>query len=122
MIPAGVQVFVALEPVDMRAGFERLSGLARERIGYDARSGALFIFIGRRRVTLKLLFFDGSGMCVFHKKLDRGTFSLPMASEGATHVEIDDVVFEALLDGIDLVKPPTSSPPARKRKPVRRIH
>ncbi|KYF47960.1 hypothetical protein BE08_37765 [Sorangium cellulosum] len=49
MIPAGVQVFVALEPVDMRDGFERLSGLIRERVGYEARCGALFAFIGKRR-------------------------------------------------------------------------
>lgn len=49
MIPAGVQVFVALEPVDMRYGFERLSGMVRERMGYEPRSGALFVFVGRRR-------------------------------------------------------------------------
>ncbi len=48
MIPAGVQVFVALEPVDMRCGFERLSAMVRERMGYEPRSGALFVFVGRR--------------------------------------------------------------------------
>lgn len=118
MIPTGVQVFVALEPVDMRLGFERLSGLVRERIGYEPRSGALFLFVGRRRETLKILFCDGSGICVFHKRLDRRTFSLPVASEGMTHVEIDDVVLEALLDGIELSAPP----PAKKKKTVRRVH
>ena len=117
MIPAGVQVFVALEPVDMRFGFERLSGLVRERIGYEARSGALFLFVGRRRETLKILFWDGSGMCLFYKRLDASTFSLPPAAEGATHVEIDDVVLEALLDGIEL-----SSSPAMKKRTVQRVH
>ncbi len=63
MIPQGVQVFVALEPVDMRYSFDRLSGLAQEQVGYDARGGALFVFFGRRRDALKILFFDGSGMC-----------------------------------------------------------
>lgn len=120
MIPAGVQVFVALGPVDMRYGFERLSGLVRERIGYEPRSGALFLFVGRRRETLKILFCDGSGMCLFYKRLDRGTFSLPTAAEGATHVEIDDVVLEALLDGVDLSSTPTS--PLPKKKTVRRVH
>ena len=48
MIPSGVEIYVALEPVDMRLSFDRLSGLAKEHIGYDARSGALFIFFGRR--------------------------------------------------------------------------
>lgn len=118
MIPAGVQVFVALEPVDMRYGFERLAGLVRERIGYDARGGALFAFVGKRRASIKVLFFDGTGVCVFHKRLDRGTFELPSPpAEGATHVEVDDSVFETLLDGIQIV--PSAAP---ARRPRRRIH
>lgn len=111
MIPAGVQVFVALEPVDMRYGFERLSGLVRERVGYDARSGALFVFIGKRRVTLKILFFDGSGTCLFYKRLDRGTFTIPdRPTEGATHLEVDDATLQTLLDGIVIAPTSPSSP------------
>jgi transposase len=68
MIPGGVQVFVCVEPIDLRAGFDRLAGLARERIGCDARSGALFVFFGKRRETVKILYFDGSGMCLFHNQ------------------------------------------------------
>ncbi len=68
MIPAGVEIYVALEPVDMRLSFDRLSGLAKERVGYDARCGALFIFFGRRRDALKVLFFDGSGMVIFYNQ------------------------------------------------------
>ena len=116
MIPQGVQIFVALEPVDMRYSFDRLSGLAKEHIGYDARSGALFLFFGRRRDSLKILFFDGSGMCQFYKRLDAGTFQLPQASEGSRHVEIDDATLEALLDGVQ-VEPPRA---ARSRRP--RVH
>ena len=116
MIPQGVQVFVALEPVDMRFSFDRLSGLAKEQVGYDARSGALFLFFGRRRDALKILFFDGSGMCQFYKRLDQGTFRLPEAVEGARHVEIDDATMEALLDGVH-VEP---GPPVRRRAP--RVH
>ena len=48
MIPSGVEVFVALAPVDMRCSFDRLSGVAKEQVGYEARSGALFVFYGRR--------------------------------------------------------------------------
>lgn len=101
MIPSGVQIYVALEPVDMRYSFDRLSGIAREQVGYDARSGALFVFFGRRRDALKILFFDGSGMCQFYKRLDRGTFQLPERErETEQHVEVDDATLEALLDGI----------------------
>lgn len=103
MIPAGVQIYIALEPVDMRYSFDRLSGLAKERVGYDARSGALFVFFGRRRDALKVLFFDGTGMCQFYKRLDRGVFRVPEApSTTASHVEVDDATLEALLDGIEV--------------------
>jgi transposase len=101
MIPSGVQIYVALEPVDMRYSFDRLSGFAKEQVGYDARCGALFVFFGRRRDALKILFFDGSGMCQFYKRLDRGTFQLPERErETDRHVEVDDATLEALLDGI----------------------
>src|SRR6202051_2673880 len=101
MIPVGVQVFVALEPVALRYGVERWSGLVRERVGYEARSGALFVFVGKRRETVKILFFDGTGLCVFYKRLDRGTFILPdRPSQEATHIEVDDGTLETLLDGI----------------------
>ena len=103
MIPAGVEIYVALEPVDMRLSFDRLAGVAKEQVGYDARCGALFIFFGKRRDALKILFFDGSGMAIFYKRLDRGTFQIPSApSEAARHVEIDDGALEALLDGIEV--------------------
>ncbi len=115
MIPAGVQVFLSLEPVDMRYGFERLSGLVRDRIGYEPRSGALFVFIGKRRETAKVLFFDGSGICLFYKRLDRGRFLLPdPPTADVTHVEIDDATLENLLDGIEIE--PTGPDTTRPRR------
>lgn len=101
MIPSGVQIFVAVEPVDMRWSFDRLAGVALERIGYDARGGALFIYFGKRRSALKVLFYDGSGMCLFYKRLDRGQFRvLGPLEPGARHIEIDDAALDALLDGV----------------------
>jgi transposase len=113
VIPQGVQVFVALDPVDLRCSFDRLSGIAKEQIGYDARSGALFIFFGRRRTALKVLFFDGTGMAIFYKRLDRRTFQIPEVSDTTSHhVEIDDATLEALLDGIAVEE---ASPPSRPK-------
>jgi transposase len=112
MIPQGVQIFVALDPVDLRCSFDRLSGIAQEQIGYESRGGALFVFYGRRRDALKVLFFDGSGMCIFYKRLDRGTFRLPEpGSEDARHVEVDDATLEALLDGIEVDATPAARRP-----------
>lgn len=103
MIPAGVEVFVGIDPIDLRWGFDRLAGLVSEVIGRSARSGALFVFRGRRGEAMKVLFFDGSGMCIFYKRLDRGTFRWPEAVEsGARSVTIDERALEALLDGIDV--------------------
>ncbi len=115
MIPSGVQVFVALEPIDMRWSFDRLAGAALERVGYDSRSGALFIFFGRRKDAVKVLFFDGSGMCQFYKRLDRGVFRLPEpTAPDARHVELEESLLDALLDGVDLGEAPKSAP-RRKR-------
>ena len=103
MIPSGVEIYIALEPIDMRLSFDRLSGLAKEHIGYDARSGALFVFFGRRKDAMKELFFDGTGMVIFYKRLDSGRFQIPAAPHAdVRHVEVDDATLEALLDGIDV--------------------
>lgn len=75
MIPAGVQVFVALAPIDMRYSFDRLAGLARERVGYDIGSGALFIFFGRRRESAKVLFMDATGTAFSTRGSSAGPFS-----------------------------------------------
>lgn len=112
MIPHGVEVYVGLDPIDLRWGFNRLTGLVTERIGRDARSGALFVFFGKRREAMKVLFFDGTGVCLFYKRLDTGTFRIPAApAEGATVVTLAERELDDLLDGIDLVTPP----PARRR-------
>jgi transposase len=122
VIPAGVQVFVALGAVDMRYGVERLSGIVREQMGYEPRGGALFVFVGRRRQIVKVLFADATGVCVFYKRLDAGTFSLPAApAADATHVEVDESTLDALLDGIPIA-PGEEPPPARPRRRARRVH
>ena len=103
MIPHGVEIFVGLEPIDLRWSFDRLSGIVAERMGRDARGGAMFVFFGKRREAIKVLFDDGTGLCLFYKRLDRGTFRLPEARpDDATTVEIDERTLDDLLDGIEV--------------------
>jgi len=103
MIPHGVEVFVGIEPIDLRWGFDRLSGIVTERIGRPPRSGALFVFFGKRRDAIKILFADASGLCQFYKRLDRGTFRPPVVHEaGAASIAIDERALDDLLDGIDV--------------------
>lgn len=116
MIPRGVEVFVGVEPIDLRWSFDRLAGAAEECMSRSARSGALFVFFGKRRDAIKILFFDGSGMCQFYKRLDKGTFRIPEVAANATHLEIEERALDDLLDGIDLG---TESAAARaRREPV----
>jgi transposase len=114
VIPRGVEIFVGVEPIDLRWSFDRLSGIAEERIGRGARSGALFVFFGKRRDAIKVLFFDGSGLCVFYKRLDRGNFRVPEAGAGDTSVAIDERALDDMLDGIDV-----ESQARRPRRTVR---
>lgn len=110
MIPHGVEVFVGLDPIDLRWGFDRLSGVVLDKLGRNARSGALFVFFGRHKAAVKVLFFDGSGLCVFYKRLDAGTFRIPPAAvDGDAARQIDERALDDLLGGIDLE-------PARTRR------
>ena len=103
MIPHGVEIFVGLEPIDLRWSFDRLAGIVTERIGRDVRSGAMFVFFGKRHDAIKVVFFDGSGLCLFYKRLDRGTFRVPELRPGeSATVEIDEAALDDLLDGIDV--------------------
>lgn len=103
MIPHGVEIFVALDPIDLRWSFDRLVGVVAERLGRDARGGAMFVFFGKRREALKVLFDDGSGLCLFYKRLDRGTFRVPEPRpDDPSTVEIDERTLDDLLDGIEV--------------------
>jgi transposase len=112
VIPHAVQVFVAVEPIDLRSGFDRLAGYARERIGLSPSESALFVFFGRRRDAVKIIFLDRTGRCLFHKRLSRGTFAqLSALSPDEQHVEIDSAALDDLLDGL-AIQP---QEPKRKR-------
>lgn len=119
MIPRGVEIFIGVEAVDLRWSFDRLSGVVEERIGRGARSGALFVFFGKRGGALKVFFFDGSGLCVFYKRLDKGVFRMPEARPNATSVAIDERMLDDLLDGIDV---DTSAPKRPREAPALTNH
>ena len=99
----GLKVFVALEPCDMRKSFNGLECLARERLGEDPRGGALFVFSNRSHTRLKILYWDGSGLWVLSKRLEKGTFSWPPKSElSQSKLRLTPEALAMLTDGIDL--------------------
>jgi len=73
----GTRVFLACRPVDLRNGFDGLAAKAKQMIGADPFSGHLFLFRGKRGDYLKALYWDGSGLCLFAKRLERGRFVWP---------------------------------------------
>jgi transposase len=98
-----LRVFVAVEPCDMRKGFNGLHAMASERLGEDPRQGALFVFTNRRHNRIKILYFDGTGLWVMTKRLEEGTFSWPKTIEpGTTKLSIRPEALAMLTDGVDL--------------------
>ena len=97
-----VRVFLCTSPTDMRKGFDTLAVLVRDGLGYDPLSGHLFLFVGRRRDRLKLLYWDRDGYALWYKRLEQGTFRMPVAKPDTASIELKASELAMLLEGIDL--------------------
>ena len=98
------KIYVGLEAVDMRKGFEGLFWLVRDYLGQDPMSGHLFLFGNRERTRLKAVIWDGSGLWVCAKRLERGRFQWPKADPGERQVTMRPEQLTFLLNGMDLEK------------------
>lgn len=94
------RIYLALEPVDMRKHFDGLWALASEKLQEDPFAGAWFIFTNRSRDRIKILCWDGSGVWVLAKRLEKGRFSWPQTTGAKQEISSTDLTM--LLDGIDL--------------------
>ncbi len=98
-----LKVFVAVDPCDMRKGFNGLFVAVTERLGEDPKGGALYVFCNRRHTRIKILYWDGTGLWVLTKRLEKGTFSWPKTIEpGATKLCLRAEALAMLTDGVDL--------------------
>jgi transposase len=98
-----LKVLVAVEPCDLRKGFNGLYALVTERLGEDPRAGTLFVFSNRQHTRLKILCWDGTGLWVLTKRLEQGTFSWPKHVEPeATKLKLTPQALAMLTDGVDL--------------------
>jgi len=98
-----LKVFVASAPTDLRMNFNGLWNAASQRLGEDPKSGALFVFGNRRRNRIKILYFDGTGVCVLAKRLEGGTFSWPRsAGDPGAKIRLAPQALQLLLDGVEL--------------------
>jgi transposase len=99
---AATRIYVATGATDMRKGFDGLYGLIRDRMGCDPESGHVFLFANARRNRLKLVFFDGCGLWVCARRMERGRLRWPAADTTATKIMLSDEELALLLGGIDL--------------------
>jgi transposase len=97
-----VRIYLAAGSTDMRKGFDSLAALVRERLGHDPLSGSLFLFIGRNRDRIKVLYWDTDGFALWYKRLEEGTFRLPRSPPAQASVELKASELAMLLEGIDL--------------------
>jgi transposase len=98
-VPAGVRVYLAMGPTDMRKGIDGLSMLAQELLKLDPFSGHLFAFRGRRAHLVKILYWDGQGFCLFAKRLEKGRFIWPITKEGVA--TLTPAQLSMLIEGIE---------------------
>jgi transposase len=98
--PTGaVRVLVATKPVDFRKGAEGLAALVRETMQTDPFSGAVYVFRAKRADRVKLIYWDGTGVCLFAKRLEDGKFRWPRVQDGV--IRLSAAEFSALLEGLD---------------------
>ena len=98
-IPAGVRILVATKPVDFRRGADSLAALVREQLQLDPFSGVIIIFRCKRADRLKILAWDGSGLVLFWKRLEKNAFRWPPITDGVMRLSASQVA--ALIDGLD---------------------
>lgn len=98
----GVRIYLRTGATDMRKGFDSLAALVREHLREDPLSGHLFLFVGRGRDRLKLLYWDNDGFALWYKRLEEGTFRLPSPQRAGARLELQPSELAMLLAGIDL--------------------
>jgi transposase len=112
MIPSGVKIHLALGHTDMRKSFDGLSILVQEVLQKDPFSGHLFAFRGRKADMIRILFWDGNGLCLFSKKLQQGRFIWPSLNEPGTTITLSPAQLAMLIEGIDWRAPERTWRPA----------
>jgi transposase len=113
-VPGNVRVYLCTKATDMRKSFDGLQTLVLQVFQRDPVAGHLFLFVNRRGDRLKIMWWDRDGLAIFYKRLEAGTYQVPVPAEGADGMEIDAAHLAMLLSGIDV-------PSAKRRKRYSRV-
>jgi len=101
-LPASVRVYLCASACDMRKSFDGLHALVTQSMELDAFAGHLFVFANRRRDRIKILYWDRDGFAVWAKRLEEGTYAMPLGEASEKRREITAAELGAILSGIDL--------------------
>lgn len=101
-LPPSVRIYFATGLVDMRNGIDGLRAVVEQVLKKNPDEGHLFVFVGKGKDKLKILFWDRNGYVLYFKRLEKGRFQLPVADERRTRVQMEAAQLAMLLDGIDL--------------------
>ena len=112
LVPGGIKVHIALGVTDMRKGLDGLAMLVQGVLKEDPFSGHLFAFRGRQATLIKILFWDGNGLCLFSKRLQHGRFVWPQTCEAGGTVALTSAQLSMLIEGIDWRMPERTWRPA----------
>jgi transposase len=101
-IPSGVRILIAMRPVDFRSGADRLAALAQEKFKQNPFGGTVLVFRAKRAERVKILLWDGSGLVLIWKRLEKSTFQWPPIADGM--MQLSPAQFSALFEGLDWKK------------------
>lgn len=110
------RVYAYAAPVDMRKGYDGLSAVARESLGRDPLSGDLYLFVSRNRIRAKVLLWDGTGLCVYAKRLEQGRFASLWRRREGEALELSTSELQLFLEGCELVGRMRLSPPQMREE------
>lgn len=123
MIPGGPRsrVFAHAAPADLRKGFDGLAALVREQLRADATSGDLYLFVSRDRTRAKVLWWDGTGLCVYAKRLEQGRFAALWNRVREGQVVLSAAELSLFLEGCrEVGRQPLSPPPVDPHRKIYR--
>lgn len=106
-LPAGTKIYFHAEPVDFRKSFDGLCGIVESVFEMNVLDGHLFLFVNRRRDRMKALWWESGGLILWYKRLEQGTFEIPVASERDSHITLDATQLAMLIGGVPLASAQT---------------
>jgi transposase len=118
-VARGVSVFAYAEPCDMRKNFDTLSAIVTETLRRDVLTGDLYLFVSRDRKRAKVLYFDGTGICLYSKRLEKGQFAAPWKRAKKSTIEMTLSELSLFVEGSEAIGRMTLSPPLLTKMDLR---